>query len=62
MLKSLCYICGDIASYTCKLCGRPVCDKHYVASLGVCINCAKGRRFKFEEKIKTNYDNKNKKE
>jgi hypothetical protein len=51
MLKSLCYICGDVASHTCKLCGRPVCDKHYIAALGVCVNCAKGRSFKFDEKV-----------
>jgi hypothetical protein len=50
MLKSLCYICGDVASHTCKLCGRPVCDKHYVASLGVCVNCAKGRSFELSKK------------
>jgi hypothetical protein len=48
MLKALCYICGEVASHTCKLCGRPVCEKHYIPSLGVCINCAKGRKLKFE--------------
>jgi hypothetical protein len=48
-MKSLCYICGDIASHVCKLCGRPVCDKHYIASLGVCVRCARGRNLKINE-------------
>ncbi|MGB9703170.1 MAG: hypothetical protein ACP5HJ_00680 [Candidatus Micrarchaeia archaeon] len=44
MLKALCYICGDVAQHTCKLCGRAVCDKHFIPELGVCVNCARGRK------------------
>ncbi len=45
-----CYICGKRAKHVCRLCGRYVCDEHYVPELGVCTNCARGKRFWFGAK------------
>ena len=39
----LCHICGKIATGTCKLCGRPVCDAHLDKKLGICPSCKSGR-------------------
>ena len=35
----LCSICGDEATDRCRICGRYVCAKHYVAERGVCSYC-----------------------
>jgi hypothetical protein len=40
----LCHICGGIAKETCKMCGRPACEKH-LTEKGVCTSCAGGRRY-----------------
>ncbi|MCI4435014.1 MAG: hypothetical protein JHC29_06085 [Thermoplasmata archaeon] len=39
MILGLCYICGRPAKHVCKLCGRQVCDEHYISSLGICTTC-----------------------
>ena len=39
--QELCYICGAPAVLRCRMCGRPVCEKHQVN--GVCIICLRGR-------------------
>lgn len=41
MVYGLCYICNKVATHTCRLCGRPVCDDHYISEFGVCTNCYK---------------------
>ena len=46
MIVGSCYICGKKATHICKMCGRPVCDEHYVPSLGMCVHCARGRTMK----------------
>ncbi|AGB04268.1 hypothetical protein AciM339_0379 [Aciduliprofundum sp. MAR08-339] len=46
MIIGNCYICGAPATHVCKMCGRPVCEEHYVASSGLCINCARGKSIK----------------
>ncbi|MCD6279756.1 hypothetical protein J7J26_03235 [Candidatus Micrarchaeota archaeon] len=43
-IKELCYICGAPAVMRCRICGRPVCEKHQVN--GICINCLRGRMIK----------------
>ncbi|MCD6371015.1 MAG: hypothetical protein J7L63_05945 [Thermoplasmata archaeon] len=40
MIVGECYICGRPAMHVCKLCGRAVCNEHYIASLGLCVRCA----------------------
>ncbi len=40
-VKKLCHICSRIATQTCKLCGRPVCEKH-MGKRGICVSCARG--------------------
>ncbi len=44
-IYTLCYICGKPAKHVCKLCGKHVCDDHYITELGICTSCARGRRF-----------------
>ena len=38
----LCHICGKIATTACRLCGKPVCEKH-VNSKNICRSCSAGR-------------------
>ncbi|HDH45252.1 MAG TPA: orotate phosphoribosyltransferase [Thermococcus sp.] len=39
-LIGLCSICGRAgARYTCRLCGRIVCEKCFDFQNGICINC-----------------------
>ncbi|WP_456473750.1 hypothetical protein [Candidatus Pyrohabitans sp.] len=42
MITGLCTICGKPARFTCSLCGRLVCERHYVA--GMCTECRVGKR------------------
>jgi hypothetical protein len=46
MTTMLCDVCGKIATNTCKLCGKRVCDAHYDSKLGLCTACKAGRRLK----------------
>ncbi len=39
----LCYVCGNIAEHTCRMCGRPVCSKHFISKSGLCHACARGK-------------------
>lgn len=41
---SLCHICGKIASKTCRLCGKSVCEKDYDDKTGLCTSCMHGRK------------------
>ncbi|MEM0200937.1 MAG: hypothetical protein QXD23_00855 [Candidatus Micrarchaeaceae archaeon] len=41
MVSKLCHICNKIANTICKLCGRPVCEKHKNKH-EVCDSCASG--------------------
>jgi len=39
--SGLCSICGRAgAQHTCDRCGALVCERHYEASVGLCIECA----------------------
>lgn len=39
-VEGLCAICeANTAEYGCDLCGRMVCEKHYVVDDGVCVEC-----------------------
>lgn len=39
--EGLCAVCGrDGAGYTCDRCGSLVCERHYEASVGFCVECA----------------------
>ncbi len=40
-LKGLYHICGNVASKTCKVCGRAACDNHL--RVGVCDTCRAGK-------------------
>ncbi len=40
---ALCATCGRPAFFSCKQCGRPICDKHYSVRSGVCTSCEGGR-------------------
>ena len=42
--RLLCFICGNPAILTCRLCGRPVCAEHQKD--GVCVVCRRGRFIK----------------
>ncbi len=42
MMLDLCYICGRPATHRCRMCGKAVCDIHYVPELGLCVKCASG--------------------
>ena len=45
-LVGICMICGrPNARYTCRLCGRIVCNNCYDFSNGICVAC-KGRMIK----------------
>lgn len=37
----VCNICGKAAKklYTCELCGKTVCEQHYVVEEGICTEC-----------------------
>ncbi|WP_229122244.1 hypothetical protein [Halapricum desulfuricans] len=39
-VSGLCEICGkpDI-EHTCNRCGQLVCERHYNAEMGVCVEC-----------------------
>jgi hypothetical protein len=39
----LCHICNKIATKTCRLCGRPVCEDHLDKKTGICTSCKAGR-------------------
>jgi hypothetical protein len=40
-VSGLCEICGTPGvEHTCDRCGQLVCDRHFDASLGVCVECA----------------------
>lgn len=41
-VTDVCYICGDEASARCDSCGGAVCDTHYDASTGFCVECRSG--------------------
>jgi hypothetical protein len=45
-LYTLCYICGKPAKHVCRLCGRHVCDDHFIVKLGICTACARGKQFR----------------
>ncbi len=36
----LCEICGSEAEYTCSMCGRRVCSRHYDRGKGLCAYCS----------------------
>jgi hypothetical protein len=36
--RTLCYICGKVASNTCKLCGKHICPEHYDSATGLCTS------------------------
>ncbi len=36
---NFCEICGARASHKCRICGRFVCDKHYVEDRSICVYC-----------------------
>ncbi len=39
-MSQLCEICGEVeAKYTCRLCGRRVCSKHFNSNRGICSVC-----------------------
>ena len=42
-VATLCDVCSKLASRTCKLCGKRVCDAHYDAKLGICTPCRSGK-------------------
>ncbi|MCL5100566.1 MAG: hypothetical protein M1122_01245 [Candidatus Marsarchaeota archaeon] len=44
MKTELCHICGRIAHRTCKMCGRPVCDKDMDLKTGLCNVCSSGKK------------------
>ena len=33
-----CYICGRPARYTCVICGRLICERHYDVRAKMCTN------------------------
>ena len=39
-LTGLCQVCEAEADHTCDLCGAVVCDEHYRAEMGACVECA----------------------
>ncbi len=41
MIVGRCYICGKTATHICKICGKPVCDEHYIPFAGTCTACGK---------------------
>jgi len=41
MVGRSCEICGERAVARCRICGRYVCERHYVAEEGVCVVCHK---------------------
>lgn len=43
-MATLCYICGRLATHSCRLCGKSVCSKDYDSKTGLCANCKSGRR------------------
>ena len=44
-VKTLCQICGTrLATKTCPLCGRSVCDVDFDKKVGICNSCKRGRR------------------
>lgn len=45
-IVGLCHICGGRAEHTCRMCGRPVCKKHYDSETGICDSCRHGKRVK----------------
>lgn len=45
-IVGLCHICGGWAEHTCRMCGRPVCKKHYDSETGICDSCRHGKRVK----------------
>lgn len=38
----VCSECGRPARYTCRMCGRLVCARHFDARTGLCTRCADG--------------------
>jgi len=42
---ALCGVCGRIATFTCSLCGTPVC-RMCITPSGACRSCIKGKRIK----------------
>lgn len=40
----ICHICGKIATRTCALCGRPVCETDFDSKTGACRIHSTGRR------------------
>lgn len=45
-VKTFCRVCGKMATNTCSMCGKAVCDRHYDAKSGLCDICKSGMRFK----------------
>ncbi|HLC87337.1 MAG TPA: hypothetical protein VJH65_03630 [Candidatus Nanoarchaeia archaeon] len=41
-VKKQCMLCDKLASQSCKLCGRLVCNNHYKSSKGICSKCKEG--------------------
>ena len=43
-VEGLCAICENrTADHGCDLCGRMVCETHYVSADGLCAECEAGR-------------------
>lgn len=42
-IKRMCTICGKVADYTCKVCGRPYCKDHIDQKSMMCGSCRRGR-------------------
>jgi len=39
-MEAECDMCGqNIAKYSCKHCGRKLCENHYNAKIGICLGC-----------------------
>jgi len=46
-IRTECQICGQaLAKYTCRMCGKQVCESCYNRAAQACVPCSKGKTLK----------------